>query len=204
MLLAVRDEEHLERRGRHDHDRRRRARGSIAAAPKPRDAEALPIRDRGAQLPPHRSSGRSGDPAVATPRSVEQRAAAQTPRNCRPAFRAWPGSWCRAWPPGVLTRSTSTRSASRLAARSIEMRWRHDCRPGASVPVSTIPGSCSTMSATAAGRDWPKGSMRSTARCRVPEAFRAAREVLSLPVHQHVTTADVDRIVDEVRAALSG
>ena len=37
-----------------------------------------------------------------------------------------------------------------------------------------------------------------------PEAFRAAREVLSLPVHPHLSAADVDRIVDEVRAALSG
>jgi perosamine synthetase len=36
-----------------------------------------------------------------------------------------------------------------------------------------------------------------------PEAFRAAREVLSLPVHPHLSAADVDRIVDEVRAALS-
>jgi perosamine synthetase len=36
----------------------------------------------------------------------------------------------------------------------------------------------------------------------VPEAFRAAREVLSLPVHPHLSVSDVDRIVDEVRAAL--
>ena len=37
----------------------------------------------------------------------------------------------------------------------------------------------------------------------VPEAFRAAREVLSLPVHPHLSEADIDRIVDEVRVALS-
>jgi dTDP-4-amino-4,6-dideoxygalactose transaminase len=36
-----------------------------------------------------------------------------------------------------------------------------------------------------------------------PEAFRAAREVLSLPVHAHLSTDDVDRIIDEVRAVLS-
>lgn len=36
----------------------------------------------------------------------------------------------------------------------------------------------------------------------VPEAFRAAREVLSLPVHPHLSASDVDRIVDEVRGAL--
>lgn len=38
----------------------------------------------------------------------------------------------------------------------------------------------------------------------VPEAFRAAREVLSLPVHPHLSTSDIDRIIDEVRAALGG
>ena len=36
----------------------------------------------------------------------------------------------------------------------------------------------------------------------VPEAFRAAREVLSLPVHPHLSVSDIDRIVDEVRTAL--
>ncbi len=36
----------------------------------------------------------------------------------------------------------------------------------------------------------------------VPEATRAAREVLSLPVHPHLSRSDIDRIVDEVRAAL--
>ena len=36
----------------------------------------------------------------------------------------------------------------------------------------------------------------------VPEAFRAAREVLSLPVHPHLSEADIDRIVDELRMAL--
>jgi perosamine synthetase len=36
----------------------------------------------------------------------------------------------------------------------------------------------------------------------VPEAFRAAREVLSLPVHPHLSANDIDRIVDEVRTAL--
>jgi perosamine synthetase len=36
----------------------------------------------------------------------------------------------------------------------------------------------------------------------VPEAFRAAREVLSLPVHPHLSVSDIDRIVDEVGAAL--
>jgi perosamine synthetase len=36
----------------------------------------------------------------------------------------------------------------------------------------------------------------------VPEAFRAAREVLSLPVHPHLSESDIDRIVDEVRSAL--
>jgi dTDP-4-amino-4,6-dideoxygalactose transaminase len=36
----------------------------------------------------------------------------------------------------------------------------------------------------------------------VPEGFRAAREVLSLPVHPYLSGSDVDRIVEEVRAAL--
>jgi dTDP-4-amino-4,6-dideoxygalactose transaminase len=36
----------------------------------------------------------------------------------------------------------------------------------------------------------------------VPEAARAAREVLSLPVHPHLSTNDVDRVVDVVRRAL--
>jgi dTDP-4-amino-4,6-dideoxygalactose transaminase len=36
----------------------------------------------------------------------------------------------------------------------------------------------------------------------VPEASRAAGEVLSLPVHPHLSRSDIDRIVGEVRAAL--
>ena len=36
----------------------------------------------------------------------------------------------------------------------------------------------------------------------VPEAFRAAREVLSLPVHPHLSVSDIDRIVEETRALL--
>jgi perosamine synthetase len=36
----------------------------------------------------------------------------------------------------------------------------------------------------------------------VPQAFRASREVLSLPVHPHLTESDIDRIIEEVRAAL--
>lgn len=36
----------------------------------------------------------------------------------------------------------------------------------------------------------------------VPEAFRAAREVLSLPIHPHLSEADVDRVADTVREAL--
>jgi perosamine synthetase len=46
-------------------------------------------------------------------------------------------------------------------------------------------------------RDHPR-----VAASEVPEAFRAAREVLSLPVHPHLSASDLDRIVDEVRAAL--
>jgi dTDP-4-amino-4,6-dideoxygalactose transaminase len=38
----------------------------------------------------------------------------------------------------------------------------------------------------------------------VPEAFRAAREVLSLPVHPLLSASELDRIVDEVRSALGG
>jgi dTDP-4-amino-4,6-dideoxygalactose transaminase len=37
----------------------------------------------------------------------------------------------------------------------------------------------------------------------VPEAIRAAREVLSLPVHPYLSVPDLDRIVDEVRTALA-
>jgi dTDP-4-amino-4,6-dideoxygalactose transaminase len=36
----------------------------------------------------------------------------------------------------------------------------------------------------------------------VPRASRAAREVLSLPVHPHLSVSDIDRIIDEVRTAL--
>jgi perosamine synthetase len=36
----------------------------------------------------------------------------------------------------------------------------------------------------------------------VPEAFRAAREVLSLPVHPHLSVSDVDRVADQLREAL--
>ena len=36
----------------------------------------------------------------------------------------------------------------------------------------------------------------------VPQAVRAAREVLSLPVHPHLSSNDVDRVVDVVRRAL--
>jgi len=37
----------------------------------------------------------------------------------------------------------------------------------------------------------------------LPEASRAAHEVLSLPVHPRLSTGDVDQIVDVIRAALS-
>ncbi len=37
----------------------------------------------------------------------------------------------------------------------------------------------------------------------VPEALRASREVLSLPVHPHLSVSDIDRVIAEVRAALS-
>ncbi len=36
----------------------------------------------------------------------------------------------------------------------------------------------------------------------VPEAFRAAREVLSLPVHPHLSVSDIDRIIEEIRTIL--
>jgi dTDP-4-amino-4,6-dideoxygalactose transaminase len=36
----------------------------------------------------------------------------------------------------------------------------------------------------------------------VPEAERAAREVLSLPVHPHLTSADLDRIIEQTRKLL--
>ncbi|MDQ1448768.1 MAG: perosamine synthetase, partial [Actinomycetota bacterium] len=36
-----------------------------------------------------------------------------------------------------------------------------------------------------------------------PEATRAAREVLSLPVHPRLSTNDVDRVIDVVRNVLS-
>jgi dTDP-4-amino-4,6-dideoxygalactose transaminase len=36
----------------------------------------------------------------------------------------------------------------------------------------------------------------------LPEAARAPREVLSLPVHPHLTEKDVDRIVDVICTAL--
>jgi perosamine synthetase len=36
----------------------------------------------------------------------------------------------------------------------------------------------------------------------VPEAFRAAREVLSLPVHPHLSVSDVDRVAEHVRDLL--
>jgi perosamine synthetase len=38
----------------------------------------------------------------------------------------------------------------------------------------------------------------------VPEAFRAAGEVLSLPVHPGLSVSDVDRVIEEVRVALEG
>ena len=37
----------------------------------------------------------------------------------------------------------------------------------------------------------------------VPNAFRAAREVLSLPVHPHLTESDIDRIIEAVRKLLA-
>jgi dTDP-4-amino-4,6-dideoxygalactose transaminase len=40
------------------------------------------------------------------------------------------------------------------------------------------------------------------AAAHVPEAQRACREVLSLPVHPGLTSGDVDRIIEEVRAPL--
>jgi perosamine synthetase len=37
----------------------------------------------------------------------------------------------------------------------------------------------------------------------VPEAFRAAREVVSLPVHPHLTQTDLDQIVDTIREVMT-
>jgi dTDP-4-amino-4,6-dideoxygalactose transaminase len=39
--------------------------------------------------------------------------------------------------------------------------------------------------------------------CDVPEAERAAHQVLSLPVHPNLSFADLDRVVEEVRLALA-
>ena len=138
--------------------------------------------------------------AVAIPQ-LERLDAANTRRRAHAArlssaLEAWRASWRRSSRRDARTCSTSTRSASRPRRASIVTRspgtlHARGIGTGIYYPRVVFDHDCY--------RDHP-----GVVAAEVPEAFRAAREVLSLPVHPHLSEADVDRVVGEVRPMALG